>query len=94
MVKKFPLGLVLLTSGVNEVVAENLTFAQFVTDCLSRHGECDWGDLSEEDIKSNFEALAGGSKLFSAYESDDQPKIWIITEANRCSTTILFPDEY
>uniref|UniRef100_A0A6M3J7I9 Uncharacterized protein n=1 Tax=viral metagenome TaxID=1070528 RepID=A0A6M3J7I9_9ZZZZ len=33
-------------------------------------------------------------KLFSAYEQDGQPKIWIITEADRSATTVLFPEEY
>ena len=37
-----------------------------------------------------------GGRIFAAYEHPEQPewKIWIITESDNSSTTILFPDEY
>ncbi len=49
-------------------------------DFLQRHLGGDWG---EED------------RIFSAYKlRDGVSKIWVITEWNRSSTTILTPDEY
>jgi len=54
----------------------------------------DWGNMCEEDQQENERALIDGSRLFSAYKADGLPKIWIITEADRSSTCILFPDEY
>jgi hypothetical protein len=44
-------------------------------------------------------ALKHGMRVLSAYNDDHFPKhgvatIWIITEADRSATTILFPDEY
>ena len=91
---RFNLGHTCLTRGVNDLVAENLPFAKFVTDCLRKHAMSDWGNLGKEDVLANERALVEGSRLFSAYEVDGLPKIWIITEADRSATTILFPDEY
>ncbi len=95
MVTKFKTGQLVMTTGVNDKVAEDDQFARFVTDSLKRHVRGDWGDLSQEDKDANELALKEGDlRLFSAYESTGLPKIWIITEADRSVTTILFPDEY
>jgi len=96
---KFNLGRTYLTRGVNDLVAEDLDFAKFVTSSLKRHVAGDWGNVCHEDRSANEQALVDGSRLFSAYEADGLPKIWIITEAIgddgcRASTCILFPDEY
>lgn len=93
---KFPLGQMLMTRGVNDRVADDTPFAKFVIDSLRRHARGDWGDMCQEDKEANDEALAlgdGAGRIFSAYEHPG-PKIWIITEADRSATTILFPDEY
>lgn len=93
--EKFPLGRLVMTRGVDDLVAENKEFALFVMNSLQRHASGDWGDLSEEDKKENEYALGRHLRLFSAYERPPLfPKIWIITEADRSVTTILFPSEY
>lgn len=92
---RFPLGTLVMTAGVNDKVAEDSKFAEFVTKSLVRHATGDWGDMSQEDKTENDLALkAGNLRIFSAYELSELPKIWIITEADRSATTILFPDEY
>ena len=88
------LGRLLMTRGVNDLVAEDEAFAKFVMCSLTRHRRGDWGDLTDEDIQENELSLKEGYRLLSAYESERLPKIWIITEADRSATTILFPDEY
>jgi hypothetical protein len=60
---------------------------------LSRHQRGDWGELSEEDKKSNEDALTNGSRILSAYRFDTV-RLWVITEADRSATTILLPEEY
>ena len=60
---------------------------------LARHLAGDWGDLCEEDKAENELSLKEGFRLLSAYETEIG-KIWIITEADRSVTTILFPSEY
>ena len=92
--RKFPLGQIVMTRGVNDLVAENTEFAKFALESLRRHTSGDWGDLSEEDKKENELSLRRGFRLLSAYENYPLPKIWIITEADRSVTTVLFPDEY
>jgi len=90
----FPLGQVVMTRAVNDKVAEDAGFAQFVTNSLRRHATKDWGDLDKDDKHENEVSLRNGYRLFSSYEHQTLPKIWIITEADRSATTILFPDEY
>ena len=94
MTTRFNLGRLLITRGVNDLVAEREDFAKFVTGSLKRHANGDWGDLDNEDKKENELSLKERLRLLSAYETEGLPKIWIITEADRSATTILFPDEY
>ncbi|GAI38151.1 unnamed protein product [marine sediment metagenome] len=91
---RFTLGQLVFTRGINDKVADNTQFAQFVTESLRRHAKGDWGDLSQEDRKENELSLKKGFRLLSAYERNGLPKIWIITEADRSVTTVLLPDEY
>jgi hypothetical protein len=91
---RFRMGRTVMTRGVNDLVAENTAFAKFVVESLVRHATGDWGNLSAEDKEENDLSLKQGLRLFSAYENEGLPKIWIITEADRSATTVLFPDEY
>jgi hypothetical protein len=93
-VNKFPTGRIVWTRGINNLVADNELFAKFVLISLRRHFTGDWGDLSEPDKQENELSLKADLRLLSAYKSDGLPDIWIITEADRSSTTILFPSEY
>jgi hypothetical protein len=61
---------------------------------LHRHVVCDWGDLDEHDRAVNDRSVKKRLRLLSAYHLWDGTKIWIITEADRSSTTILLPSEY
>ena len=90
----FNLGRLVMTRGVNDLVAENEAFAKFAMSSLTRHRRGDWGSLTADDKAENELSLKEGYRLLSAYESQGLPKIWIITEADRSATTILYPDEY
>lgn len=92
--KKFLPGQIVSTRGVHNLISENSSFAVFVHQSLMRHLSGDWGSVCPEDWQANEIALMEGSRLLSAYKSEGQPKIWIITEADRSSTCILFPSEY
>lgn len=91
---KFNSGRLLMTRGVNDLVAENTEFAKHVHLSIKRHLAGDWGDLSDNDRIANEVALQEGERLLSAYTKEGLPKIWIITEWDRSATTVLFPDEY
>jgi hypothetical protein len=90
---KFPLGKVVWTRGVNDRVAVDTPFAKYVLECLKRHANCDWGELSAEDKRENDLSLDKHLRLLSSYQRGDW-RIWIISEADRSVTTILFPEEY
>ena len=60
---------------------------------LFRHLSGDWGNLEEEDKQENQFSLENGFRLLSAYATQ-QGRLWIITEADRSSTTFLLPEEY
>jgi hypothetical protein len=61
---------------------------------LRRHATGDWGELCPEDRQANNDALKHGARLLSSYRAGSGTKFWIITEADRASTTVLLPDEY
>jgi len=95
----FKTGQIVATRGAYDLACENPDFARFIQKSLNRHVKADWGDVDDEDKQTNDQALKEGTRLLSAYNDDRFPKngistIWIITEADRSATTILFPDEY
>jgi hypothetical protein len=67
---------------------------------LARHVRGDWGDLDEHDREQNKLAVLTGLRVLSAYEMERTidgrviRSFWVITEADRSSTTVLLPDEY
>jgi len=95
--QSFQLGTVLITPGAKNAVKRWRVF-----DCLNRHVRGDWGNVCQEDAEVNNAASHEGCRILSAYAIDpDRPALghgencfWIITEANRESTTILLPEEY
>lgn len=92
---KFQLGRIVATHRVSNRMESDPTFAAFVSSSFSRHAFGDWGTVCAEDKAANDAALSNGTRLLSSYDgpsADDD--IWIITEADRSVTTVLFPDEY
>ena len=61
---------------------------------VKRHASGDWGDLEDFEQQQNATALRGGGRLFSAYTTDSEIRVWIITEADRSCTTALLPEDY
>jgi len=94
----FPLGRLLATPGALKTLEE---FSISPHTLLSQHVRGDFGDLCNADWAENLTAIRDGLRVFSAYtlkrQVDDRTeteKVWIITEADRRSTTILMPVEY
>ena len=88
--KSFELGQVFVTMGARDVIKDSLSK---LSEILNRHKNCDWGDLDDEDKALQDTALRFGARILSAYTVDGH-KVWVITEADRSSTTILLPSEY
>ena len=49
---------------------------------------------SAADKAENELSLQEGFRLLSSYRDRNQIKFWIITEADRSTTTVLLPDDY
>lgn len=88
---KFRLGMVVITPGA--LMAFHSSMDRLVP-FLIRHVSGDWGEVDAEDRRVNEESLRTGRRLLSAYTLSDGTKIWLITEADRQSTTVLLPEEY
>jgi hypothetical protein len=87
----FDLGEIYLTPGAQQALydAEETPLKY-----LELHQTGDWGELSEEDKAENEISLKHGFRILSAFTTSKSEKLWIITEADRSSTTILLPCEY
>lgn len=90
---KFKLGQVVVTKAVSNKMDSDYNFDKFVKTSLGRYSNKDWGDTCKDDIWLNEQALENGERLLAAY-SRLNDTIWIITEADRSVTTIMFPSEY
>jgi hypothetical protein len=61
---------------------------------IKRHQAGDWGKLTDEDWQANDRAVVAGTRIVSAYNARNGTKFWIITEADRSTTTVLLPEDY
>ena len=86
---KFQLGQIVATpNALNRLTQDDIRTG------IIRHQSGDWGDLDADDRKENDQALERGTRLLSAYQASNGTKFWIITEADRSSTTVLLPEDY
>lgn len=88
---RVPLGQTYITPGAEEAL---MSAGQTAIEFLRRHMSGDWSELSDDDARENELSLREGFRVLSAYRTAKSQKLWIITEADRSSTTILLPLEY
>ena len=86
----FPLGQIVATPGALELLDRGAINAD---ELISRHRSGDWGSVPSEDAEENELSVVNGFRILSSYPVGDG-RIWIITEADRSSTTLLLPEEY
>jgi hypothetical protein len=86
---KFRLGQIVSTPNA----LSQLTQGDILTG-IQRHQAGDWGEVDAHDRAANDRALRDDTRLFSVYRSAAGIRFWIITEADRSSTTILLPEDY
>lgn len=60
---------------------------------IRRHLRGEVGLLSPDDAEANRLAIKHGDRVFSRFDTE-HGDVYVITEADRSATTILFPDEY
>lgn len=89
VIPRFPLGHVVMTAeAFDRLEIEDVSLA------LARHCQCDWGEVGSPDWERNNQSLDTGDRLLSVYHDRDETTFWIITEADRSTTTVLLPDDY
>lgn len=87
----FKLGQIMATPGAIDLL-RSLALNPLLF--LGRHAYGDWGQIDDHDREANRAALKFGNRLLSSYQLNRTEKLWIITEADRSSTTLLLPQEY
>ena len=86
---KFQLGQIVATpNALNHLTQDDIRSG------IIRHQSGDWGDLGEDDRKENDLSLERGTRLLSVYHASNGVTFWIITEADKSSTTVLMPEDY
>lgn len=85
---RFPLGQIVATANALSILSP-----EEISQGLSRHAKGDWGNVCQDSVLQNNEALQSGSRLLSSY-GEGRHRFWIITEADRSVTTVLMPADY
>lgn len=73
---------------------KNAVFKRQINESLGSYYNSDWGILCDEDKDLNDEAVESGTDRVLATYTTIYGEIYIITEADRSATTILFAREY
>jgi hypothetical protein len=87
----FSLGQIVATPGALRALQKA---EQEPHEFLDRHVNGDWGEVAEEDKKENEFSVQHGFRILSAYTTSAGDRIWLLTEADRSTTTFLLPEEY
>jgi hypothetical protein len=87
----FPLGRIVATPGALKALEKA---KQLPAEFLDRYVNGDWGELDDEDKRENESSVERRFRILSAYTTSAGERIWVVTEADRSSTTILLPSEY
>ncbi len=84
------------TAAIADRMKVDYTFNHFINSSLDRFKEGDWGEVTAVD-KDQFNAnLAVGQGILQGVYTEPNSKavIWIFTEWDHNTTTILFPYEW
>lgn len=88
---RFKLGRILATPDALEIIADA---GVSIVDLLIRHLRGDFGEIAESDRAQNELAIATGNRILSSYVLVNRQTVWLVTEADRSSTTFLLPGDY
>lgn len=90
---KFEIGQVYKTRGIDYLIDEHPNYANELIKCFEKYLTMDFGALCEEDVKANLDAIKYNERILGSYITT-YGKVFIITEADRSTTTILLAEEY
>lgn len=94
---RVPVGRLIATPEVASAMRQHPDLALMVGGWLADHlrGVCP--HLDAEDQAANARAVSGGDRILTAWPTGlphPEDRLWIITEADRSATTLLWPSEY
>lgn len=89
---KISLGQTVVTIGVSGLIESQKIHHSQILEILSKQENCDWGTSSDKAL--NDAAARHGNDRCMGVHTVNGIKLWVITEADRSSTTILLPSEY
>lgn len=87
--RKFSMGQMVITANAQSVLTQD-----DVNMALVRHSQGDWGDVCEEDKRTNDRRVQEQGMLLSAYQSAKGVTFWVITDPGHEVTTVLLPEDY
>lgn len=94
MKNKFELGQIFQTAGILAARRTNENLNAELNAAFAKYITCNWGDTCDGDKTLNDEAIKNNSGRIVAKYKTSCGNVFIITEADRSATTILFADEY
>lgn len=62
-----------------------------IAPCLRRHLSGDFGELTEIERRENKYVMENGGEVLSVYRISDSLTVWIVSEWNLCSSTVMLP---
>lgn len=66
-----------------------------IQSALSRHAQREWGEMGEEDRRTNDRALMTGGGVTSVHSGgENRERFYVITDPGHAVTTVLLPSEY
>jgi hypothetical protein len=85
-----------MTAGVAALVREHPWLPAALGVWIGKHARNDCPNLSDDDRAANDWAIRDGDRVMTSWRTllDDEPVIWIWTEADRSSTCAMLPSEY
>jgi hypothetical protein len=85
---KFRIGALFVSDGAQrKITLHDLSTA------LTRHSQCDWGEVNDDRRKMNRTALRYGGSVVSTFLASDGTKFRVITDWNQSTTSVILPDE-
>ena len=84
----FDLGEIVTTPQIPELLRHDE-----IVELLRLHVHGQWDGMHPQDAADNLEAVGDEYRIRSAYKVREH-RVWVITEADRSHTTVLFPSHY
>jgi hypothetical protein len=91
MQPKFKLGRCVATPGAVSALSRNRQNHSYL---LMMHEQALWIHMDDAGVARNFQAIDSGGVVHGVFNLRDGQALWVVTDADRSTTTILLPEEH